>query len=176
MWLARDGVDLVLVDLVVCCCCCLENVQSSSHVSSREFEEGGFSSGSDVHTEGESRSVSSIPLQGTRPPFAFNYNLQPLLHFHLLQRRKPESRASTLNRRSDLPNVIADDTEPDVLGVLLDYSSKSSLCGSCHLIRFIQDDEFVRGGEESACFGELANEIPDGVDAAFIRGVELEEG
>lgn len=100
--------------------------------------------------------------------------IHPLLHLLDRQRRKPEPRTPTLNRRYNLIHIITDNAEPDVLRVLLDDASEGGLGGGGHHVGFVEDDEFEAFGEEGAGFGELFDLFADDVDAAVVGGVELE--
>lgn len=56
--------------------------------------------------------------------------------------REPETRASTLDRRDDLVDVVTNDAKPDVLGVLFYHTTQSCLgCGGHHVC-FVEDDKF----------------------------------
>jgi len=68
--------------------------------------------------------------------------VQPLLDFCYGERRKAEARTPALNSGYYLVDVVADDTETDVLCVLFDNTAKGSLCGRGHHVCFIQNDEF----------------------------------
>lgn len=78
----------------------LENVESPSHVSLREFDQGLLSLGRDLNA------------------FPSNDFTQPVRDLGFLERSKPEPSASRLNSRNDFAHIVANDAEAHILGVL----------------------------------------------------------
>ena len=63
---------------------------------------------------------------------------------------KAETGASTLQRGDNLADIIANEAESSILGVLFDYSTKRELSVVCHGIRFIQNNQFDTAVEKLA--------------------------
>lgn len=80
-----------------------------------------------------------------------------------------------MNGGDNLVDVVTDDAEADVFGVLFDNASKGSLGLLRHHVGLIQNDEFVSFGKQRSCFGELFDLFPDDIYATFIGSVELQE-
>lgn len=53
--------------------------------------------------------------------FCVNYDVESLLDLNDGQRREPEPGASRLDRGRDLVDIVANDAEPNALGVLLNH-------------------------------------------------------
>lgn len=123
--------------------------------------------------------ISIRMLAGKNPrvqvnsPLRLNDTIQPPLHLLYRQRRKPETRTPTLDSRNDLVHVVTNDAKPDVLRILLDDATESRLCGSCHHIGLVQDDELVPFREQCAGLGEVLNLFTHYLDTAVVRRVEL---
>lgn len=122
MGIPRAIINGRLVHFVVSRVARLEYVERSPHVSLGKLEEGLFAIGRDLDTVRESPSSVIDPLGSGTPdsPFPLDHLVDLLLDFLFWQGAEPELGASRLDRRRDLVDVIAKDTEPDVLGVLLD--------------------------------------------------------
>ena len=105
-------------------------------------------------------------------PFSLNHLIDLFLHLLFRQRAEPEFRASRLDGRCDLVDIITEDAESDVFGVLLDDFSETrlrsvyepldvdrckvrltspqcTLRSLCHHIRLVQDDQLEPLSERS---------------------------
>ena len=94
---AGAGVDVVLRHVLECHVAGLEDVEDSPHVSLAE------------------RHQSFLPVLGDVDPLLLADQLQPGQDLLLLQRTKPEPRAAALEGGDDLAEVVADQTEPEIL-------------------------------------------------------------
>lgn len=103
-----------------------------------------------------------------RLPFGLNNTVQTFLHLRYGQRREAEPCASTLNRGNDLVDVVADNAEPNVLGVLLDYTAQGRLCCGSHHVRLVQNDEFEALGEQGTRLCEILDLLPYNVNATVV--------
>ena len=102
-----------------------------------------------------------------------NNNVQTLLDFGYWKGRESEPGTSTLDSGDNLVDIVANDTEPDVLGILFYHPSKRSLGSLSHHVCFIEDDELEALREEGSRLGELLDLLANDVDTAVVRGVEL---
>ena len=104
-----------------------------------------------------------------------NSNVQTLLDFGHWKGRESEPGTSTLDSRDNLVDIVANDTEPDVLCVLLDDTPKCSLSSGSHHISFIEDDEFEALGEQCSRLGKVLDLFAHDVDTTVVGGVQLRE-
>jgi hypothetical protein len=68
----------------------------------------------------------------------------------------------------DFIDVVADDTETDILGELFYDTAKRGLRGLCHHVGFVQNDKFVSLREQCTRFSKLFDLLPDDVDTAVV--------
>lgn len=105
--------------------------------------------------------------------FCFYDTAQSLFYLSHGQRRESEPSTPALNGRDDLVNIVTDNAEADVFGVLFDDTSKGSLGLLRHHVGLIQNDEFVSLGKQRSCFCELFDLLSDNIYATFIGRIEL---
>lgn len=108
--------------------------------------------------------------------FCLNHSVNSFLNFHNRQRGEPEPCASTLDSRGNLVDIVADDTKPDVLGILFNNTAEGCLGCLGHHVRLIKDDEFIAFGEQGPCFRELLDLFAHDIDTTVIRRIELDVG
>ena len=106
-------------------------------------------------------------------PFSRNDSINSPLDFAHGQRRESEPRTPALHRGYNLANVVADDAESHILGVLLNHATQSGLCGCRHHVRLIEDDELVAFSKEGACLSKLLDLSANNVDASIIGCIKL---
>lgn len=71
------------------------------------------------------------------PLFILDNANKPLLHFHNWEWREPESRTATLDGGDDFIHIIANNAEPDILGILLYDATQSRLGLLSHHVCFV---------------------------------------
>ena len=81
---------------------------------------------------------------------------------------EPETCASTLDRRYNFVDVVADDAKPDVLGILLYHTAQSCLGCGCHHVCFVEDDEFEARRIQCPRLRKVLDLFADHVDPTVI--------
>ena len=109
-------------------------------------------------------------------PFYLDNSIKSFLDFSHWQRREAETRASALDGRDDFVDIIAYNAESNVLGVLLNDSSQSGLCLRSHHISFIEDNELISIGKQSARLCKILDLLAYDIDPTIVRCVELCSG
>lgn len=79
-----------------------------------------------------------------------------------------------MQRRDNLTDIVADEAEARVAYVFLHDATQGHLGVLGHGIAFIENDEFKLFIEDRACASKVLDLIAYDVDAAIVRGVELE--
>ena len=105
-----------------------------------------------------------------------NNNVQTLFDFRYWKGRESEPGTSTLDSRNNLVDVVANDTEPDVLCVLLDNTPKRSLGSGGHHISFVKDDEFETLGEQCSRLGKVLDLLANNVNTSIVGRIQLKMG
>ena len=105
-----------------------------------------------------------------------NNNVQTLLDFGYWKGRESEPGTSTLDSRDNLVYVVANDTEPNVLCVLLDDTPECSLSSGSHHIGFVKDDEFEALGEQCSRLGKVLDLLANNVNTSVVGRIQLKMG
>ena len=71
------------------------------------------------------------------PLFILDNANKPLFHLHNWEWREPESRAATLDGGDDFIHIIANNAEPDILGILLYDATQGRLGLLSHHVCFV---------------------------------------
>jgi hypothetical protein len=123
---------------------CLEDIQRSAHITFREFQQCLFPVVGQLHAKYEDRLCGlKSSSHKEHALFSLDHIHHSLLHLSNGQWRKPKSRTPTLYSWCDFVDIVTNNAEPDVLRILLDYTTERGLSLLCHHIRFIKDDELV---------------------------------
>ena len=97
-----------------------------------------------------------------------HHELHAVLHGVWPEGREPEPGAPRLERGDHLRDVVADEAEAGVLGVLFDDSTKRELGVFGHGVALVEDDELEPGVRAETHGGrERADLVPHDVDAAI---------
>lgn len=83
------------------------------------------------------------------------------------QRGKTKARAATLQCGYDFGNVIANQTEASIFGVLFNNATERKLRVARHGVGFVEDDEFNSAREELAGAGEFFDFIANDLTKKF---------
>ena len=103
-------------------------------------------------------------------------NVQTLLDCRYWKGQESEPGTSTLDRRDDLVDVVANDTESEVLCVLFDDTPKHSLDSGGHHISFIEDDEFETSREQCSRLGKVLDLLANNVNTSVVGRIQLKMG
>ena len=88
---------------------------------------------------------------------------------------EPHTDEFVLQRQFDFADVIADEAELHIVAAYLQQVFERLLCVFCHIIYFIEDDEFIPDFKQILGSNKLVDLVADGVDAAFVGCIEMDD-
>ena len=126
-----------------------------------------------THVPGAERLHRGEPLFRDLHALARDDVLDALADALRAERREPEPRASRLQRRDDLRDVVSDEAEARVFRVFFNDATQRELRVFRHAVALVEDDELEPGRVEAHRGREGLDLVPHDVDAAVC---EEEEG
>ena len=97
------------------------------------------------------------------------------MDFHRGQLIEPHTYEFVLQWQFDFADVITNEAELHIVAAHLQQILERLLGVFRHIIDFVEDNEFVSGFKQILGFDELVDLVADGVDAAFVGRIKMDD-